>query len=534
LTRLGKLGYRLLNPGILDSLKTNIGTEIRRVPRNSGSGKRGKTPAHEGFNWGGFVIPALNSRLRTTNRILWWGLLLILAIIHSFPALVFADKLVLISSHWEGIRYEFERAFKARYRSETGRAVELEWMDVGGSSETLRYLESEFKNKPAGIGIDVFFGGGLDPYLALKKAHLLESYILPKSLLEKIPTSLAGVPLYDPDHSWYGATLSGFGIVYNKVVLGLTKMPVITTWEDLASPRGFGWVGSSDPRKSGSVHMVYEIILQAYGWEKGWRIITGMGANVRNFTNSASQVPKDVATGEVAYGLAIDFYAWAQVKEAGSDKIGFILPDNLTIITPDAIAILKGAPNPDVAKAFIRFVMSEEGQKLWLLVQKSAGGPQRFQLNRFSVLPSLYTLPPQSTAVKLNPFSWRSDFAFDPNLGSERWSIVNDLIGVLVIDQKHLLTRAWKEVLDKGGLSEQEWQRLTAMPISADEALALAKTKWKDPAFRNQKLNEWIHFARSKYLLGVEPPIIRSEWYSLIAFGFLSLGLVAYSWKKRA
>ncbi len=219
MTRLGKLGYRLLNPGILDSLKTNIGTEIRRVPRNSGSGKRGKTPAHEGFNWGGFVIPALNSRLRTTNRILWWGLLLILAIIHSFPALVFADKLVLISSHWEGIRYEFERAFKARYRSETGRAVELEWMDVGGSSETLRYLESEFKNKPAGIGIDVFFGGGLDPYLALKKAHLLESYILPKSLLEKIPTSLAGVPLYDPDHSWYGATLSGFGIVYNKVVL---------------------------------------------------------------------------------------------------------------------------------------------------------------------------------------------------------------------------------------------------------------------------------------------------------------------------
>jgi hypothetical protein len=83
-------------------------------------------------------------------------------------------------------------------------------------------------------------------------------------------------------------------------------------------------------------------------------------------------------------------------------------------------------------------------------------------------------------------------------------------------------------------LSEQEWQRLTAMPISADGALALAKTKWKDPAFRNQKLNEWSHFARSKYLLGVKPPIIRSEWYSLVTFLFLSLGLVAYSWKKRA
>jgi ABC-type Fe3+ transport system substrate-binding protein len=460
--------------------------------------------------------------------------LLAFLVIHCFPAIVLADKLVLISPHWEGIRYEFERAFKARYQRETGRTVEFEWMDVGGSSETLRYVESEFRNKPTGIGIDIFFGGGYDPYLALKKTHLLEPYILPKPLLEKIPQRLAGVPLYDPDHTWYGATLAGFGIVYNKVVLGLTKLPVITTWEGLASPQAFGWVGSSDPRKSGSVHMVYEIILQAYGWEKGWRIITALGANVRSFTNSASQVPKDVAIGEVAYGLAIDFYAWAQVKEAGADKIGFVMPDNLTIITPDCIGILKGAPNREVAQAFVRFVMSEEGQKLWLLVEKAPDGPQRFQLNRFSVLPSLYELSPQSTAVKLNPFLWRSDFEFDPKLGSERWSIVNDLIGALVIDQKHLVTRAWKGALDKGSLTEQEWQRLTAMPISADEALTLAKTRWKDAEFRNQKLNEWIHFARSKYLLGVTPPIIRAEWYSLIAFGFLSLGLAVYGWKKRS
>ena len=469
----------------------------------------------------------------TKSQIAWSALLLALSVIHGFPTVGFADKLVLISPHWEGIRYEFERAFKTRYQNETGRTVELEWMDVGGSSETLRYLQSEFKNKPAGIGIDIFFGGGLDPYLTLKKDHLLDPYALPKPLLEKIPPKLAGVPLYDPDYTWYGATLAGFGIVYNKIVLNLTKLPVITNWEDLASPQAFGWVGSSDPRKSGSVHMVYEVILQAYGWDKGWRIITGLGANVRNFTNSASQIPKDVAIGEVAYGLAIDFYAWAQVKEAGADKIGFVMPDNLTIITPDGIGILKGAPNPAVAKAFIRFVMSEEGQKLWLLVEKAPDGPQRFQLNRFSVLPSLYALSPQSTAVKINPFSWRSEFVFDPKLSSERWSIVNDLIGALIIDQKHLLTRAWKDAL-ADGLSEQQWQRLTAMPISADEALELAKTKWKDSVFRNQKLNEWIHFARSKYLFGVKPPIIRSEWYSLLAFACISFGLVTYGWKKKS
>ena len=302
---------------------------------------------------------------------------------HSSPAIVSADKLALISPHWEGIRYEFERAFKARYQRATRRTVELDWMDVGGSSETLRYLESEYKNKPAGIGIDIFFGGGFDPYLSLKQAQLLESYALPQALLENIPPQLAGVPLYDPDHTWYGATLAGFGIVYNKVVLGLTKLPFVNAWEDLASPSAFGWVGSSDPRKSGSVHMVYEIILQAYGWEKGWKIITALGANVRSFTNSASQIPKDVAIGEVAYGLAIDFYAWAQVKEAGADKIGFVMPDNLTIITPDGIGILKGAPNREVANAFVRFVMSEAGTKALAVGRESSRRPAAFPTQSF-------------------------------------------------------------------------------------------------------------------------------------------------------
>jgi ABC-type Fe3+ transport system substrate-binding protein len=476
----------------------------------------------------GDVMAGFGPKRRIPSR----AFVVLVLLLFNFPDVWSADKLVLLSPHWEGIKYEFERAFKAHYQRETGRTVELEWMDVGGTSETLRFIRSEFKNKPTGIGIDIFFGGGLDPYLALKKLNLLEPYTLPRELLEKIPPRLGGIPLYDPDHTWYGPTLAGFGIVYNKVVLKLAKLPVITTWEGLASPATFGWVGSSDPRKSGSVHMAYEIILQAYGWEKGWRIITGLGANVRNFTNSASQVPKDVTIGEVAYGLAIDFYAWAQVKEAGADKIGFVMPANLTIINPDCIGILKGAPNRTVAEAFIRFTMSDAGQKLWILAAGSADGPQRFHLNRFSVFPSLYQALPQTAAVKLNPFSWQSDFAFDAKLGSDRWAIVNDLIGALVIDQKEHLSRAWKAALAKG-VTEPEWQMLAAMPITADAALELAKTKWQDPAFRNQKVNEWTHFALAKYQTRVKPPLIRAEWFTLLAFSLMALGLLVYSLKRK-
>jgi spermidine/putrescine-binding protein len=230
--------------------------------------------------------------------------------------------------------------------------------------------------------------------------------------------------------------------------------------------------------------------------------------------------------------LSIDFFAWAQVNEAGADKIGFVMPANYTIIYPDSIGILRGAPNPEVARAFIRFVMSVAGQKLWLMAKGTDEGPQKYQLNRFSVMPSLYENAAANTAVKLNPFSWQSDFTFDANKGSDRWAIVNDLIGALIIDQKQLLNQAWKAAL-AGGLTEAEWRRLGAMPLSEKEALELARTKWQDAALRNQKINEWIHFARAKYQKNISPPLVRAEWVSLFGFGLITFGLVTYSWKSK-
>ena len=42
---------------------------------------------------------------------------------------------------------------------------------------------------------------------------------------------------------------------------------------------------------------------------------------------------KDVTTGDVAMGPAIDFYGWTQIAEAGEDVLGFVLPEKLTVIS---------------------------------------------------------------------------------------------------------------------------------------------------------------------------------------------------------
>ena len=158
------------------------------------------------------------------------------------------QELVLISPHWEGIREEFGRAFSEWTTENYGHRTNLEWLDVGGTSDAVRYVRSEFKRSPEGIGIDLFFGGGVDPFLQLAKEGLLSPCSVQEEILRAIPKEFAGIEVYDAQGHWYGACLAGFGIIYNKPVLQYLRLPEPQTWEDLAKPDYCTWVGSGDPR----------------------------------------------------------------------------------------------------------------------------------------------------------------------------------------------------------------------------------------------------------------------------------------------
>ncbi len=409
-----------------------------------------------------------------------------------------ARKLVIVSPHWEGIRREFSRAFSAWSEKNLGYATDIEWLNVGGTSDAVRYVRSEFKRAPAGIDVDIFFGGGVDPYLQFKKEGLLQPCRISAPVLGKIPATFSGIELYDPDRRWFGACLGGFGIIYNKKVLGILKLPEPREWADLALPRYFSWVGAGDPRSSGSVHMAYEIILQAYGWEQGWSLLLRMAGNTRNFSRSASDVPKDAALGEIACGPAIDVYAWRQVAETGPDRIGFLLPEGLTVIDPDGIAILKGAPHADLAEKFIEFTLSPEGQKLWVLRKGTPGGPQDYELGRMPVIPGFAATFGNNAAVKLDPFQWKGGFTYNPGKGSGRWNLLNDLIGSALIDNHNELAAAWDRVRNRSG-DDPLVRELTSPPISEEEGLGLASEEWNRPEQRSKIRSQWAAEARKRY-----------------------------------
>ena len=454
---------------------------------------------------------------------LLWGTVLCLL---TLPTLSFSqDELIIISPHPEGTETEFGKNFEKWYQEQTGRTVETDWRDVGGTSSNYRFIESEFKRVPDGISIDIFFGGGTDNYLRLSNMGWLHAYKLPETQLAQMMQSFQGIPLYDAEHRWYGAALSSFGIMYSEELREMLQLPKATAWQDLGDFALLGKIGAADPRESGSAHMVYEIILQTVGWEDGFALLTKIGGNVRGFSAGANAIPTDVVAGQVVYGLAIDFYAYGQIAVVGADKIKYVVPADGAVVTADPIAILKGAPNLPVAQKFLEFVLSEDAQKLWMLRNKptkaqlaeAENDPQKFQmlnkitdpegpewkggLNRASVLPALYDKLGERGIVP-NPFTMEgTPFQYNSKKGGGRWNIVNDLFGVLIIDSHKDLVNAWKAIRKCKDPAKREAAiaAFTKMPITEEEATQMTTTDWKDPSIRNQKIKEWGQFAKEKF-----------------------------------
>jgi len=409
-------------------------------------------------------------------------------------------KLTILSVHQEGIRIEHSRAFKQWYLERYGQAIDIEWIDVGGTSAAIRYIKSSFIKQPEGIGIDIFFGGGVDPYVELKEAGLLESYRLPDPILSHVPADIAGIPIYDADYYWYGANLASFGILINKEVLKQMGLSRPERWSDLCDPQYFSWVGSGDLRESGTMHMMYEIILQAYGWERGFEILITMGSNTNHFTRSASQTAKDVTLGEAACGLAIDAYAYSQISQAPEGRMDFVLPADATIINPDSIALLKGAPSLPEAKRFIEFCLSEDGQKLWVFKPGAPQGPQEFPGGKMSVRTDIYENRAYYEYLnnKINPFKRPQSFQYDTVLGSARWDLINRLVGVMIIDDHKRLKKLWRKIID-AGLPRDVVKEFCKVPLSEQAVSELLEQEWKDPVRKEKIINQWIEFNRSKF-----------------------------------
>ena len=441
--------------------------------------------------------------IRAGNRFRWAAALMLALVGLVLPGCKKKVKhdLVIVSPHDKQIEAEFDRAFRAWHKEKFGKSVRIDWRDVGGTTSVTRFLLNQYASADSS-GIDLYFGGGAPDHKLLAARGILQRVDLPEELLNKLPEAIGGVRQYDPEHRWFGAAVSCFGIIYNARLLKERNLPPPRRWEELASPSMYRLVSAADASQSGSARAAYEMIIQsAPDWPSGWAKLLKIYGNCKRFTGGASDVVNDVANGEVLAGAAIDFYAYKTIVVRGQD-IGFSVVPGTPAYTPDPISLLTGAPTPEPANRFIEVVLSERGQPLWCLPAGAAGGPAQHALYRQPVRRDVYEKYKGKMLAPLSdPFVQSGDF----KLNQEALEIlVSRLLGPLMaaaaIDSRKQLSEAWKVIVDAGQPASllAEFTSLPADLATEAKALETAR-KLTDEKQREMITSAWQRFFREKY-----------------------------------
>jgi len=340
-------------------------------------------------------------------------------------------------------------------------------------------VDIKFVNLPPGFWttyikerkeVDVAWGGGPTLFDLLYLEGLLAPLTTDEVLkaVNQIPDVIAGVPMkrIGPDGKiyWVAAAIASFGFTINKEVLNMLGLPTPKSWKDLASPElgkpllevGVPAVSIADPTQSTSNTRMYEIILQRYGWEEGWIVLTLLAANAEIY-GSSSEARDAVIRGDVAVGITIDFYGY--IAEHVNPNCKYIIPEGETIVNGDPIALVKTSRHPEASQAFIAWVLTE-GQKIWLDpdINRLPSNPKVFETPEGAKRPDLKKAFEEACKAKA--------MKFNDTLALSYEIAMQNYFRAVLVELNDRLKEVWKKLLElffAGKISKEEFNKFVKM-----------------------------------------------------------------------
>lgn len=374
----------------------------------------------------------------------------------SFTAQALEEKLVIVTSYPPDTTVTVKKAFEAKHPG-----VNVEMLKKK-TTAGIKYLQETSGNNTS----DMFWASAPDAFEVLKGDSLLQKY---QVKVTGIPEKIGAFPINDPEGYYKGFAASGYGIMWNTRYLDAKKLPVPKTWADLAKPVYHGHVGMSAPSRSGTTHLTVETVLQGEGWEKGWARWKEIAGNFKTVTERSFGVPDGVNSGQFGLGIVIDFFGLS--SKASGFPVDFLYPP-ITTLVPANIAIVKNAPHPKAAAAFIEFLLSPEGQEVLL-------DPK---IRRLPVNPATYAKAPDGFPNPFKDTSIGSAVKFDLKLSKSRYNVINSLFDVMVtyrLDDLRAATQAIQAAEAKlAGKSNANAKKMideakalvASVPITAEQA----------------------------------------------------------------
>jgi len=379
------------------------------------------------------------------------------------PGEVFAqkEKVGWVGPVYKELSDSLMKGFKDFYKRTYGKEIEITFIRPGGWPVCVDKVRA-WKGKP---DADVFLGAGAPAFEVMEREGLLVPY-KPKDW-DKIPERWGGMKVKDERFIWTCFSPWIVTNLYNERVLRALQLPVPKTWQDLLNPIYRGYIVQTLPYASGTQHEVIEIILQSMGEKEGWAYQRYLAAQLDRFSTGSVDTTHMVSRGEVPIGIAQPQMN-AMSARADGYPVRDLLPDK-TILVPESVGLLKGAPNEANAKIFLDWLFSVEGQKY---VLEGRYFPARMDIKFSTLEKEGVTMAKHARdALGVDSF-WDLKVGFinyDLELATKRWDEVNRYY-------EYEIYRKWRELKSSLALIEEvEGEINTAKRRGKNVASAEAK-----------------------------------------------------------
>jgi len=286
--------------------------------------------------------------MRAWHRTAFAGLAVALGLGAAGSAAQAADRLTLYCSP----QIEWCQLMVEAFTKETGIDVA---MTRKSSGETFAQIKAEASN-PRG---DVWWGGTGDPHLQAAEEGLTAEYQSP--MLDKLLPWSQG-QAKSADYKTVGIYAGALGFGYNEELLKEKGLPAPKCWADLTDPAYRGEIQIANPNSSGTAYTTLATIVQLFGEDKAFDWLKGLHKNVNQYTKSGSAPIKATARGETTIGITFMHDMVTQVVEGFPIKI--VAPCEGTGYEIGSMSIIKGARNPESARAFYDFALRADVQEL--------------------------------------------------------------------------------------------------------------------------------------------------------------------------
>ena len=231
--------------------------------------------------------------------------------------------------------------------------VDVQWLDMG-SQDVLDRLRGEKENPQA----DIWFGAPTEIFERAGKEGLLQKY-------EPTWKSALAPSAQDENGLWFGTYLTPEVIAYNSDKVDSASAP--RDWPDVLDLKWKGHVVIRDPVASGTMRAIFGAILQrsmemTKTTDSGWSFLRQLDANTKEYTINPALLYEKLKRGD-GWITLYNMPDIATLEQRTGAPVKYIVPSSGTPLLVDAIAIVKGTKQQDLAQKYIEFVMTPEALK---------------------------------------------------------------------------------------------------------------------------------------------------------------------------